>query len=84
MEISTGALLAGRYVPVAAASVLLYNHLLTIDDEFTSIWENKKSSDTMNVSSKLVFFLNRYGIEIMINYVVFVHSEILTPLANRF
>ncbi|KAF9051461.1 hypothetical protein BJ165DRAFT_889726 [Panaeolus papilionaceus] len=48
-------LLAGKYFQGASYAMLVYDHLLTLDEEVERIWKQKFSGAT------ILFLLNRYG-----------------------
>ncbi|KAJ3824756.1 hypothetical protein F5880DRAFT_1611714 [Lentinula raphanica] len=59
-----------RYLSGVALAVIVYDHLLTLDEEFSTIWASK-SRDYLQ---KLMFVANRYYTEAMVMYVVYVSS----------
>ncbi|KAJ3781596.1 hypothetical protein GGU11DRAFT_812308 [Lentinula aff. detonsa] len=59
-----------RYLSGVALIVMVYDHLLTLDDEFSTIWANTNRE----YLQKLMFVVNRYYTEAMVIYVVYVSS----------
>ncbi|KAJ3983781.1 hypothetical protein F5890DRAFT_1520879 [Lentinula detonsa] len=56
-----------RYLSGVALIVMVYDHLLTLDDEFSTIWANTNRE----YLQKLMFVVNRYYTEAMVIYVVY-------------
>ncbi|KAF8996656.1 hypothetical protein BDQ17DRAFT_1429611 [Cyathus striatus] len=61
---------AARYLPATAASVLVWDHILTIEREVRYIWFNKG----IRLRSQLLFAMNRYATTVMIIYMAYVFS----------
>ncbi|KAJ6550615.1 hypothetical protein DFH09DRAFT_1366656 [Mycena vulgaris] len=59
-----------KYLSVFSFVALVFDHLITIDDEVNSIWNNP----TVRLHSKAAFVVNRYLTEGVMAYVVFVLS----------
>ncbi|GAW04180.1 hypothetical protein LENED_005955 [Lentinula edodes] len=59
-----------RYLSGVALSVMVYDHLLTLNEEFSNIW----AAPNRDYFQKLMFVINRYYTEAMVMYVVYVCS----------
>jgi len=59
-----------KYFSGVALVLVLYDHLLTLDDEFSAIWTNPHRY----YLQKLTFVLNRYFAEAVVLYVAYVFS----------
>ncbi|KAJ3992261.1 hypothetical protein F5050DRAFT_1789734 [Lentinula boryana] len=61
-----------KYLSGVALVVMVYDHLLTLDDEFSTIWANTNRE----YLQKLMFVVNRYYTEAMVMYVVYGASHL--------
>ncbi|KAF8828062.1 hypothetical protein HHX47_DHR4000860 [Lentinula edodes] len=75
-----------RYLSGVALSVMVYDHLLTLNEEFSNIW----AAPNRDYFQKLMFVINRYYTEAMVMYVVYVCSglanlddALISVLPNR-
>lgn len=68
METSPGAFLAVRYSPTAAACLMIWDHLLTLDQEIDAIWISRNKG----YLPKLIYVLNRYCAEGVLLYTAYV------------
>ncbi|KAJ3932364.1 MAG: hypothetical protein NXY57DRAFT_960934 [Lentinula lateritia] len=59
-----------KYLSGVALSVMVYDHLLTLNEEFSNIW----AAPNRDYFQKLMFVINRYYTEAMVMYVVYVCS----------
>ncbi|KAJ7859260.1 hypothetical protein B0H13DRAFT_2356147 [Mycena leptocephala] len=59
--------LANRYISVAGVAALLYDHILTFEDEVHLVWFNSASS----IGYRLGFIINLYVTEALAIYVVY-------------
>ncbi|KAJ3815073.1 hypothetical protein F5876DRAFT_72330 [Lentinula aff. lateritia] len=57
-----------KYLSGVALSVMVYDHLLTLNEEFSNIW----AAPNRDYFQKLMFVINRYYTEAMVMYVVYV------------
>ncbi|KAJ7191889.1 hypothetical protein GGX14DRAFT_578618 [Mycena pura] len=65
-----------RYFVSVPFITLVFDHLVTIDQEVTMIWTNP----TVRWHSKLAFFINRYLPPAIISYVVYTQLTFFEPL----
>ncbi|KAJ4482592.1 hypothetical protein J3R30DRAFT_3403115 [Lentinula aciculospora] len=63
-----------RYLSGVALAAIVYDHLLTLNDELLTIWANPNR----DFLQKLMFLINRYYTEAMVMYVVYVTSGLAT------
>lgn len=68
METSPAAFLAVRYSPTAAACLMIWDHLLTLDQEIDAIWISRNKE----YLPKLIYVLNRYFAEGVLLYTAYV------------
>lgn len=68
METSPAAFLAVRYSPTAAACLMIWDHLLTLDQEIDAIWISRNKG----YLPKLIYVLNRYFAEGVLLYSAYV------------
>ncbi|KAK0491633.1 hypothetical protein IW261DRAFT_1438709 [Armillaria novae-zelandiae] len=68
METSPAAFLAVRFSPTAAACLMIWDHLLTLDQEIDAIWLSRDKG----YLPKLIYVLNRYFAEGVLLYTAYV------------
>ncbi|SJL02664.1 uncharacterized protein ARMOST_05998 [Armillaria ostoyae] len=73
METSPAAFLAVRYSPTAAACLMIWDHLLTLDQEIDAIWISRNKE----YLPKLIYVLNRYFAEGVLLYTAYVMVGLL-------
>jgi hypothetical protein len=77
--------LAGQYLTGAGLVLLLWDHLITLDEEVAVIWNSKRKGGLVY---KLAFVFNRYGSEGILLFVVYItcglQSNITTELCQGF
>ncbi|KAK0243440.1 hypothetical protein EDD85DRAFT_815071 [Armillaria nabsnona] len=81
METSPAAFLAVRYSPTAAACLMIWDHLLTLDQEIDAIWIPRNKG----YLPKLIYVLNRYLAEGVLLYTAYVwggYSHSLTDAVS--
>ncbi|KAF9002513.1 hypothetical protein BDQ17DRAFT_1356988 [Cyathus striatus] len=66
---------AARYISAAGVTALLWDHLITIDDELSFIWQNERVG-FFGYASKTVFAFSRYGCELAMIYGAYAFSGI--------
>nr|GAT44499.1 predicted protein [Mycena chlorophos] len=72
---SVSSILATRYLSAVAVSVLLYDHVLTFDDEIAVIWRNNGAA----LIDRFIFIFNRYLSEGIMIYVAYMLSGNSSP-----
>ncbi|KAJ3812137.1 hypothetical protein F5876DRAFT_75156 [Lentinula aff. lateritia] len=60
-----------------ALIIVFYDHLLTLHEEFSTIWRTKKSANHLQ---KVTFLLNRYFVEAVVGYTVYVFNGTASTL----
>ncbi|PBK93997.1 hypothetical protein ARMGADRAFT_1079482 [Armillaria gallica] len=80
METSPGAFLAVRYSPTAAACLMIWDHLLTLDQEIDAIWISRNNG----YLPKLIYVLNRYCAEGVLLYTAYVWGGYSHSLTDAF
>ncbi|KIK59989.1 hypothetical protein GYMLUDRAFT_85547 [Collybiopsis luxurians FD-317 M1] len=67
-----------RYLTGVALVLIIYNHLLTLNEEIETIWTTGR-----NYLQKLTFALNRYGVETIVIYSAYVYGGSATRLDDN-
>ncbi|KAK0499442.1 hypothetical protein EDD18DRAFT_1349629 [Armillaria luteobubalina] len=80
METSPAAFLAVRFSPTAAACLMIWDHLLTLDQEIDAIWTSRDNG----YLPKLIYVLNRYFSEGVLLYTAYVWGGYSHSLTDAF
>ncbi|KAJ4491704.1 hypothetical protein C8R41DRAFT_766208 [Lentinula lateritia] len=64
-------------IPGVALIIVFYDHLLTLHEELSTIWRTKKSANHLQ---KATFLLNRYFVEAVVGYTVYVFNGTASTL----
>ncbi|KAF9002076.1 hypothetical protein BDQ17DRAFT_1306539 [Cyathus striatus] len=71
-------ILASRYLPAGSLTVILWDHLITLDREVRLVWRSRgRSNEKWILNSAYVF--NRYGAEACLLFIAYVSSGIKAP-----
>ncbi|KAJ7087623.1 hypothetical protein B0H15DRAFT_982846 [Mycena belliarum] len=68
-----------KYFSAVPLVAVVFDHLITLGDEFNTIWKNPN----VRWHSKAAFVVNRYLTEAIIAYVVYILSGMATNLSDR-